>query len=440
MLNHIKVHIENVVGAKEKQNEKVSNEIVILISEIVNENLIKFNYILTDADVERIAEIVRVKIGDVKTEVPFVLNKENFDEIKKVVGLNMAEYTVNKNFNFDEILFKILSSEKLVDLIDGRIDGKFKLQPNPAGTISSLNQEIIELKSKLETILGQGKDFDAALGLLRDNQAGLNHLFEEHKSENNQRLENIVNEINIKINSGHEKQFVAINDQIRVVLMELMGYKEEELGGVALKDWVQTLFVAKSDLEARLLEIHGNINSNMEVEFQRSSGILMKTVSENLKKEILVHLEKKKEGDVQVSGNLNEEHIKKIVAAALAVYDADKTGLVDYALESAGGQILSTRCTESYQTKSAQISVFGIPLWYPTNTPRVAISPSVQPGNCWAFQGFPGFLGKSDFCFTSFLLSVTSIFLFSITIKYPDSCYWVYNGAYTKVFGSQWEN
>lgn len=34
--------------------------------------------------------------------------------------------------------------------------------------------------------------------------------------------------------------------------------------------------------------------------------------------------------------NVNVEEIKRIVAAMLDVYDADKTGLVDYALESAG--------------------------------------------------------------------------------------------------------
>lgn len=42
--------------------------------------------------------------------------------------------------------------------------------------------------------------------------------------------------------------------------------------------------------------------------------------------------------------------------------------------------------------KSAEISIFGIPLWYPSNTPRTVISPSVHPGECWAFQGFPGFI------------------------------------------------
>lgn len=42
--------------------------------------------------------------------------------------------------------------------------------------------------------------------------------------------------------------------------------------------------------------------------------------------------------------------------------------------------------------KSAEISIFGIPLWYKSNTPRTVISPTVQPGECWSFQGFPGYL------------------------------------------------
>lgn len=90
--------------------------------------------------------------------------------------------------------------------------------------------------------------------------------------------------------------------------------------------------------------------------------------------------------------NNDDGELRRLIATALRVYDADKTGLADYALESSGGQVLSTRCTENYQMKSAQISVLGIPLWYPSNTPRTAIQPNVQPGNCWAFQGFPGFL------------------------------------------------
>lgn len=51
-----------------------------------------------------------------------------------------------------------------------------------------------------------------------------------------------------------------------------------------------------------------------------------------------------------------------------------------------------SRCTEAFNIKSAEISIFGVPLWYKSNTPRTVISPAVQPGECWSFQGFPGYL------------------------------------------------
>lgn len=38
-----------------------------------------------------------------------------------------------------------------------------------------------------------------------------------------------------------------------------------------------------------------------------------------------------------------------------------------------GGSILSTRCSETYETKTALISLFGIPLWYFSQSPRVVI-------------------------------------------------------------------
>ena len=37
-------------------------------------------------------------------------------------------------------------------------------------------------------------------------------------------------------------------------------------------------------------------------------------------------------------------------------------------------------------------SIFGIPLWYPSNNPRTVIQPGVLPGECWAFKGSAGFI------------------------------------------------
>ncbi|XP_012590577.1 PREDICTED: SUN domain-containing protein 2 [Condylura cristata] len=56
-----------------------------------------------------------------------------------------------------------------------------------------------------------------------------------------------------------------------------------------------------------------------------------------------------------------------------------------------GASVVSTRCSETYETKTALLSLFGIPLWYHSQSPRVILQPDVHPGNCWAFQGPQGF-------------------------------------------------
>ncbi|ESO00964.1 hypothetical protein HELRODRAFT_100939 [Helobdella robusta] len=77
---------------------------------------------------------------------------------------------------------------------------------------------------------------------------------------------------------------------------------------------------------------------------------------------------------------------------SISRYDADKTGMADYALESAGGSIIGTRCSKTYKKGMSQVSVFGIPLWYATNSPRTVIQPGNLPGQCWPFSGSVGYL------------------------------------------------
>ena len=52
-----------------------------------------------------------------------------------------------------------------------------------------------------------------------------------------------------------------------------------------------------------------------------------------------------------------------IVKNALTKYDADKTGLFDFALETAGGSIVGVKCTETYHIATAVMSVWGVPFW-----------------------------------------------------------------------------
>lgn len=156
-----------------------------------------------------------------------------------------------------------------------------------------------------------------------------------------------------------------------------------------LAKWLHSIFVAKEDLESHLANVTQNLKADFDAAVQTSGEKIMNDVASK----ISLQLGKSgRGGGVISSDSLTDEHIRLIVKDVLAVYDADKTGLVDYAMEPMGGQVMTTRCTESYQARTAVVSILGVPLWYPSNTPRTVITPGINPGECWAFQNFPGFL------------------------------------------------
>nr|XP_015801093.2 SUN domain-containing protein 1 isoform X3 [Nothobranchius furzeri] len=186
-----------------------------------------------------------------------------------------------------------------------------------------------------------------------------------------------------------------VSSQIRKELQALFfgaGESGEQQGQVpeSLVLWLSQRYVSTPDLQAALASLELSILSNIsqQMELSRSQTLSeAKSQSQNIVQTITgtVHHASASEG-------LSEEHVKLIVQNALKLYSQDRTGLVDYALESGGGSILSTRCSETYETKTALMSLFGLPLWYFSQSPRVVIQPDVYPGNCWAFKGSQGYL------------------------------------------------
>ncbi|XP_058809022.1 klaroid protein-like isoform X2 [Phymastichus coffea] len=109
---------------------------------------------------------------------------------------------------------------------------------------------------------------------------------------------------------------------------------------------------------------------------------------ENIEKENI-----EKSVDYGEHASLGVDEIRRMIFKILKIYDADKTGRVDYALESAGGQVISTRCTQLYNIHSRAFKILGMTLYYESNNPRTVIQGNtLQPGMCWAFQDFPGYL------------------------------------------------
>nr|XP_054499554.1 SUN domain-containing protein 1 isoform X3 [Agelaius phoeniceus] len=178
-----------------------------------------------------------------------------------------------------------------------------------------------------------------------------------------------------KMDVIHEKVDAQVKESVKLLLF---GDQQEDLPE-SLLQWLTSNFVSKSDLQAVLrdleLQILKNITLHMSVTNQKVTSEVVTNAVTN----------------AGISG-ITEAQAQIIVNNALKLYSQDKTGMVDFALESGGGSILSTRCSETYETKTALISLFGIPLWYYSQSPRVVIQPDMYPGNCWAFKGSQGYL------------------------------------------------
>ncbi|XP_071427443.1 SUN domain-containing protein 1 isoform X5 [Pithys albifrons albifrons] len=178
-----------------------------------------------------------------------------------------------------------------------------------------------------------------------------------------------------KIDVIHEKVDAQVKESVRLLLF---GDHQEELPD-SLLQWLTSNFVSKSDLQTLLRDL--------ELQILKNITLHMSVTNEKLTSEVVTNAVT----NAGISG-ITEAQAQMIVNNALKLYSQDKTGMVDFALESGGGSILSTRCSETYETKTALISLFGIPLWYFSQSPRVVIQPEVYPGNCWAFKGSQGYL------------------------------------------------
>lgn len=177
-----------------------------------------------------------------------------------------------------------------------------------------------------------------------------------------------------KMETIHEQVNAQVKESVKVLFF---GNHEEDLPE-SLLQWLSSKCVSKSEFHVSLQDLELRILKNIS-----------QHVAVTNKMPTLEFVESAVAGGIT---GITAEQAHIIVNNALKLYSQDKIGMVDYALESGGGSILSTRCSETYETKTALMSLFGIPLWYFSQSPRVVIQPDMYPGNCWAFKGSQGYL------------------------------------------------
>lgn len=332
---HVDDYIDLAVGQKINDNlitQNINDRLRLIASETIFDALENYHYELTSNDMEEIGRRINEKI-----DAEFSANERNF----------MKTMEKDKIFEgVEEVIQKTLQSrtpkldkQNMDDIISGIRASTDRINQHDTD-METIKLDIFKLKLQIRQHAAAMSD---DVNKLRNQQKNYLHRM---RFETDEKIVQIISKL--------DSQLVAIKSH----------YASMDKNNI---------FQAKPYLDEHLRLAEASIADTFRHELDKNAGILMDAINEEIKKQLT--------GQQPCSNGLTEDDVARIVNRILIIYDADKIGLVDFALESAGGQVLSTRCTENYQSRSAELSIFGIPIWYPANTPRTVISPSVQPGN-----------------------------------------------------------
>ncbi|XP_067671040.1 uncharacterized protein [Haliotis asinina] len=301
--------------------------------------------VLTAADVERIAQgLIAKELEEMKLAL-----LQNLNQVKADQALSQT----NQRTSFAGMDKKLGDFMKKYESLEAAI----------AALQSSGNVKVDGLK----------QDYDEQIRLLQQQIKALGDDFSKlHLSH----LELLASVRNCCRNDSFYA--VAVRQHVKDIFAQMMaggtGGSDSDDGYGAFLQWLQRNYARKEDMDIELAKVSEDITQRiLTITKEQSSNVYIQS-------------------DTQQGPAISEDYIRWIVDDALLKFSADQVGMADYALESAGGSVVSVRCSETYYRKTALVSVFGIPLWYTTNSARTVIQPDVHPGQCWAFKGARGFL------------------------------------------------
>lgn len=355
LIAHIERYIDlSLVGKFEENNKIVTKEtnekMTIIIANTVTDALASYHYQLTAHDIDIIAGRIKTRIdNDFSDKEHAILNKFTVssndhllklqEQVKQTIDLKFTEIKLdNQNVNLDDILSAVLTSHKLALLIDGKIKPAFvKLDQH--------EDEIVTLKLDLQSLKADViAKFIQTDGEFENVRRIVGNDFNRLRMENDERLRALYLEIEGRLASFGDSHFTSVDESVRKNLLTILGLNTGgEMDEDTFKNWIGSIFVAKADLEERLMQMETNNHQAYQLKLNENAGILMNEINEEIRKQVSISMAAKALDISEPGVGLSEDDVLKIVKGVLAVYDADKTGLVDYALESAGGQVISTR-------------------------------------------------------------------------------------------------
>ena len=240
------------------------------------------------------------------------------------------------NLNYDALVENILKSDifqksvqkmsekkdlsvEITELIDSRytqVFEKFKITSKASTSFElkhphqGISNEINELKSEISNLVN----------------AYQNSLENENMQEIYDRIEMLENKWTQLI-AQVDKCCKSVPD----VAYVRQKWKDEVLEFVTLRDLEEAVEQLKFDIETSLVEMSkNNVLDILEAKQPMKSNASTLATPQDKSR---------------------WEEVQELVHKALLTYGADKTGAFDFALETAGGSVVSTRCTEMYTAR-----------------------------------------------------------------------------------------
>ncbi|XP_045635400.1 SUN domain-containing protein 2 isoform X2 [Ursus americanus] len=287
-----------------------------------------------------------------------------------------------------------LSQEDTLALLEGLVSRREAALKEDfrRDTAARIQEELVSLRAEhqqdsedlFKKIVQASQESEARLQQLKSEwQRMAQESFRENSMKELARLEGQLAGLRQELAALSLKQS-SVADQVGLLPQQLQAVRDDVesqfpawVGQFLLRGGgTRTGLVQREELQAQLQELESKILAHVAEMQGKSASEAAASLGLTLQKE----------GVIGVT-----EEVQRIVNQALKRYSEDRIAMVDYALESGGASVISTRCSETYETKTALLSLFGIPLWYHSQSPRVILQPDVHPGNCWAFQGPQGF-------------------------------------------------
>jgi len=223
-------------------------------------------------------------------------------------------------------------------------------------------ERLRELEKKLET---HSEKFQSSIQIL---QAEMLVFTTKGKS-----TEDILKEVlNFKLGETSQGNTVTLASLLDVIKQSESNSKAETEVNVRILNQRVSELIHKVEAELEAVKLQMATKEGEAKEPKVDLDEIKSAILPVLIREMEVIQKPCKPSDCCGAATVNQD-VEKLIKMALAKYDADKTGLPDLALESAGGSILSTRCTKSSKMRNSVISIWGIKLWSPPNNPRTII-------------------------------------------------------------------